>query len=141
ISGTLTRMRVWRARKEGKTYPGLINLLEAAPSPDLTAEEAEVFHEAYTEGLHHAQRLLAGTQSTDDTVDSGEDEAGDAWRSALPAPPKKKRRATLRDRVLALLGDSPMALADIVAELPDASERSISNALSELVREGEAVRP
>ncbi|TGB06549.1 hypothetical protein [Streptomyces sp. MZ04] len=58
--GVLFTARTWNARKENKTYPGIIALYESAPIPVLTPEEDRVFKEAYAKALEYAELLLSG---------------------------------------------------------------------------------
>ncbi|MFF7335432.1 hypothetical protein [Streptomyces sp. NPDC008150] len=124
--GALFLSRVFRARKENKTYPHLIALMEAKPMTVLTPEEDQVFQDAYARWLPHAEALLAG--DTDDEPDyetAGLDDEDDE-----PTP------GSIKDRILDLLADGPQALKDIRHRMPDVAPGSVNNAMAELNQAG-----
>lgn len=63
--GALFTARTWNARKENKTYPGIIALYESAPIPILTPEEDRIFKDAYAKALEYAELLLSGEDPKD----------------------------------------------------------------------------
>ncbi|MTE22616.1 conjugal transfer protein TraA [Streptomyces sp. TRM43335] len=142
-SGQPYLSRVWRAIKRERTYPGLIDLMESAPVPDFTPEEAAVFRQAYAEALAAAERLLGGEADEDGGREAApprrERSAGPAAPS-VPAPPR-----TLRDQVLEALAGGPLRTREIRAAVGVGTEGgpasgSVDNALSKLQDEGLVVR-
>lgn len=63
--GQLYKARTFKAVKEGKTFPGLIELYESAPIPVLTPEEDAIFQAEYAKALAKAERLLRGEADSD----------------------------------------------------------------------------
>ena len=135
--GSLFTNRTWLARKENKTYPHLIDLMESAPIPNLTPEEDAVFQESYARWLDHAELLLLGEDTEGGegggyeydprAVDPLDDE------DAIPA-------STIKHRILDLLTDGPLALKDVRHKMPDVAPGSVNNAMNELKEAGH-VRP
>lgn len=142
--------RVFRAVKKNRTYPGLIALMEAAPCPGFTPEEADVFRQAYTEALPYAEALMLGGK--DATVDKAAlvAELGtvvDALEThrAVTAGKAPAPALTLRDRILAALADGPRRTREIrqavgVGTDGGPASGSVDNALSKLADEGHLVR-
>jgi hypothetical protein len=139
--------RTWFARKEHKTYPGLIALMESAPIPRLTPQEELVFQTAHAKWLAFAEALL-----TDGDTKEGIEQAGDAAQAVA-----KERLAalgihddeeeddqpsagTIKDRILDLLAAGPTALKDVRKQMPDVAPGSVNNAMTEL-REAGHVQP
>ncbi|MCC3654742.1 hypothetical protein LIX60_25410 [Streptomyces sp. S07_1.15] len=146
-SGRAASMRTFKAVKENRAFPGLINLYESAPIPGLTPEEDGVFQEAYAIALEAAERLLAGEDpyaAEEDQEDGGKrtrkQETAAPRRSAVPTPPR-----TLPDLVLAALTDGPLRTREIRAAVgvgePDGpASGSVDNALSKLAETGRVVK-
>jgi hypothetical protein len=126
--GSLFLARTFYAHKENKTYPGLIALFESAPIPTLTPEEDQVFQQAYAKWLPHAEALLAGE---DADGDGGEGYSPVVDPFAAPALPAATG-ATIKDRILELLADGPMAIKAIRAALPDVASGSVNNTIGQL---------
>jgi hypothetical protein len=135
--GSVFLERVFYARKENKTYPGLIALYESAPIPTLTPEEHKVFQEAYAKWLPHAELLLAGEDEEGGSEYAGY--AGDA-RDLLEDEDDQPSSGSIKDRILDLLADGPMALRDVRKRMEDVAPGSVNNAMAEL-REACAVTP
>lgn len=133
--GSVFLSRTFNTRKENKTYPGLIALYESAPIPALTPPEHDIFIRAYAKWLPHAEMLLAGeegegadteyTQFVDSLTDDEDDQPS---------------TGSIKDRILDLLIDGPMALKDVRKRIPDVAAGSVNNAMVEL-REAGAVTP
>jgi hypothetical protein len=130
-SGSLFLGRTWFARKENKTYPGLIALMESAPIPRLTPEEDRVFQESYARWLAFAEQLLAGD-------DEGEATDYDpAIVDSLADEDDQPSTGTIKDRILDVLADGPTALKDVRKRLADEfAAGSVNNAMGELRAEG-----
>jgi hypothetical protein len=135
--GTVFVARTWFARKENKTYPGLIKLMESAPVPVLTPEEHRVFQESYAKWLPYAEALLA-----DENGDEGNDTGYQAEGRDILADDEDDEPSTgsIKDRILDLLTDGPMALKDIRRKMPDVAPGSVNNAMADL-REAGLVTP
>jgi hypothetical protein len=130
--GSIFLSRTWFARKENKTYPGLIALMESRPIPRLSPEEDAVFQASYAKWLDYAEQLLAGDDepTSDETaaargligVDEGDDQPS---------------VGTIKDRILDLLADGqPWPLKDVRAQLDDVAPNSVNNAMVELHHAG-----
>jgi hypothetical protein len=133
--GTVFVARTWFARKENKTSPGLIELLESAPIPRLTPEEDRVFQESYAKWLPHAEALLAGDDAeNEDGSSTGYSE--NALRSLAAADDEDDQPSTgtIKDRIRDLLAGGPMALKDVRQQMPDVAPGSVNNAMQELQR-------
>ena len=137
--GSVFLARTWFARKENKTYPGLIALMESAPIPRLTPEEDRVFQESYAKWLEHAEQLLAG----EDTEGAS---GGMTYSPAIAASLQdddeddQPSAGSIKDRILDLLTAGPMALKDVRHRLTDVAPGSVNNAMTEL-REAGHVEP
>ncbi|MFD7995498.1 hypothetical protein [Streptomyces mexicanus] len=142
--GSLYVNRTWYARKENKTYPHLIDLMESASIPRLTPQEDIIFTASYERWLAFAEALLAG---------EGEDEgisnavtAEEAARKANPVWPDDDENddqpptGSIKDRILDALTEGPLALRDVRKRLHDVAPGSVNNAMTELHHEGH-VRP
>lgn len=130
--GSLFTARTWFARKENKTYPGLIALMESRPIPRLTPEEDAVFQKSYAKWLAFAEQLLAGDDepASEDTATAreliGVDDEDDDEPSA----------GTIKDRILGVLADGePRPLKDVRKHI-DAAPASVNNAMAELREAG-----
>lgn len=142
--GSLYTNRTWFARKQNKTYPHLIDLMESAAIPRLTPDEDLIFQTAYAKWLAFAEALL-----TDGETPEGIDAAGAAAQTAA-----KEQLATLgihddededddqpatgsiKDRILDALADGPLALKDVRKRLDDVAAGSVNNAMAELHHDG-----
>jgi len=139
--GSLYVNRTWFARKENKTYPHLIALMESAPIPGLTPEEDLIFQTSYAKWLAFAEVLL-----TEGDTAEGIDQAGDAAQTVA-----KERLAALgiddedddqpsagsiKDRILDILAAGPLALKDVRRKMPDVAPGSVNNAMAELHNNG-----
>lgn len=142
--------RVFRAVKQRRTYPGLIALMEAAPIPGFTDEEAEVFHQAYAEALPYAELLMTvGKKGAAQGGGGEETETAPADRE--PAPVLAKSPAapvpaarSLRDLVLDALAAGPRATREIrqavgVGTEGGPSAGTVGNVLTALREEGAIV--
>jgi hypothetical protein len=137
--GSVFLERVFYARKENKTYPGLIALYESAPIPGLTPEEHKVFQDAYAKWLPHAELLLAGDDSEEGG--SGVEYAGyEAAGRDLDDEDDQPSTGSIKDRILDLLVDGPMALRDVRKRMEDVAPGSVNNAMTAL-REAGHVEP
>jgi DNA-binding transcriptional ArsR family regulator len=137
--GSVFLERVFYARKENKTYPGLIALYESAPIPGLTPEEDRVFQEAYATWLDHAEALLAGDDGEEGG--SGSEYAGyEAAARDLDDEDDQPSAGSIKDRILDLLVDGPMALRDVRKRMEDVAPGSVNNAMTAL-REAGHVEP
>ncbi|MFD9564378.1 hypothetical protein [Streptomyces sp. NPDC059994] len=140
-SGTVFLGRTWFARKENKTYPGLIALMESAPIPRLTPEEDAVFQQSYQRWLAFAEALLAGEgeEDIDNAVEALTDVATEQL-AALRADDEDDdapSAGTIKDRILDLLSDGqPWPLKDVRKHLDDMSPASVNNAMAELRGDG-----
>ncbi|MFD8147359.1 hypothetical protein [Streptomyces sp. NPDC059708] len=136
--GRATSMRVFKAVKVNRTFPGLINLYESAPIPTLTPAEDEIFRQAYAEALAAAEDLLAGAEDEDGAAGKG---AQRPTRGTAPLPPRP-----LADRILTALADGPRRTREIRAAVgvgePDGpASGSVDNALSKLFETGRIIKP
>ncbi|WP_031183044.1 hypothetical protein, partial [Streptomyces seoulensis] len=127
--GSLFLNRTWYAHKENKTYPGLITLMESAPIPRLTPDEDRVFQESYARWLDHAEALLAG-ECDDDTPETGQQASN--TQVVLDDEDDQPSAGSIKDRILDLLTDGPMALKDVRRHLSDVAAGSVNNAMAEL---------
>lgn len=140
--GTLYVNRTWFARKENKTYPGLINLMESAPIPRLTPDEDLIFQTAYAKWLAFAETLL----TEGDTAEGIEQAATDGQSAAkqqLAAlgihddeDDDQPSTGSIKDRILDLLANGPMTLKDVRHRLDDVAAGSVNNAMTELKEAG-----
>ncbi|CAL9667256.1 hypothetical protein SUDANB145_07223 (plasmid) [Streptomyces sp. enrichment culture] len=147
--GSLYTNRTWLARKENKTYPHLIDLMESAPIPRLTPEEDLLFQTAYVKWLAFAEALLAGGDTTEG-IDNAADAAQAAAKEELARlgirseeddeDDEQPSAGTIKDRILDLLASGPMAIRDIRAKLSDVAPGSVNNAITDL-REAGHVEP
>lgn len=140
--GSVFLMRVFKAVKENKTFPGLIALYESAPIPRLTPEEDAIFQQAYAEALPLAQELLEGGGGEDEAGKKGNSKAKGpgrlrfgAGRSAAPPVPVKALPERILG-VLALADGQQMKIKEIRAALPDANPTSVGNAMTALRGQG-----
>ncbi|MFF1298159.1 MULTISPECIES: hypothetical protein [unclassified Streptomyces] len=135
--GQVFLARTWFARKENKTYPGLIALMESAPIPRLSPEEDRVFQESYARWLPYAEALLAGE---DEDGQTGEYTAD--IRSLLDDDEDNDQPSTgsIKERILDALAGGPMALKDVRKKMPDVAPGSVNNVMQEL-REAGHVAP
>ncbi|WP_345176519.1 hypothetical protein [Streptomyces lavendulae] len=136
--GRATSMRVFKAVKENRTFPGLINLYESAPIPALTPAEDEIFRRAYAEALAAAEDLLAGDE---EDGGAGGKTAPRPARGAAPALP-----VSLTDRILSALAEGPRRTREIrtavgVGEPDGPASGSVDNALSKLFEAGRIIKP
>lgn len=130
--GSVFLSRTFNARKENKTYPGLIDLYESAPIPTLTPAEHDIFTRGYAKWLPHAEQLLAGpdeesssTAYAEQAVDPLADDDG------------QPSAASIKDRILTVLANGqPWALKDVRKRLDDVAPGSVNNAMAELRVEG-----
>ncbi|MFM9373256.1 hypothetical protein [Streptomyces sp. Da 82-17] len=142
--GSVFLGRTWFARKENKTYPGLIKLMESAPIPRLSPEEDVVFQTSYARWLAFAEELLAGGDTAE-----GIDAAVDAEQAVAKEQlarlgihdadeeDEQPSAGTIKDRILDLLADGqPWKLRDVRARLDDVSPASVNNAMAELHHAG-----
>ncbi|MGA4803577.1 hypothetical protein [Streptomyces lavendulocolor] len=144
--------RVFRAVKQRRTYPGLIKLMESAPLPDFTPEEAGIFQRAYAEYLPYAEALMVGgidvaggiaavAGAEPETVtEAGGEHVTIRAPKAPPAAPR-----TLRDRILDALAAGPRRTREIrqavgVGTDGGPASGSVDNTLSKLHDEGLIVR-
>lgn len=131
--------RTWFARKEAKTYPGLIALMESAPIPRLTPEEDAVFQASYAKWLEHAELLLAGEDG--EASDGGAEYNPAVIASYEDDEDDQPSAGSIKDRILDLLADGrPWALKDVRHRLDDVAPGSVNNAMNELHHAG-AVQP
>ncbi|MFF1358765.1 hypothetical protein [Streptomyces sp. NPDC058297] len=133
--GSIFLSRTWFARKENKTYPGLIKLMESAPIPRLSPEEDAVFQASYAKWLDYAEQLLAGDDelSSDETAMARELSGVDSDDEDDDQPSV----GTIKDRILDLLADGqPWALKDVRARLSDVAPTSVNNVMVELHHAG-----
>ncbi|MEV7512687.1 hypothetical protein AB0O57_32485 [Streptomyces sp. NPDC091201] len=152
--GTVGLMRVWRAVKEQRTYPGLIRLMESAPVPGLTPEEEQVFHAAYAHALRYAEDMLQGSGGidleavepetvTDDPDASNGGDTDSGLPVGMPRPPAKVQ--TLGDRIVDALTAGPMRTRDIRAAVGvgtpgGPSAASVETTMSRLSADGRIVK-
>ena len=139
--GNLFTNRTWFARKENKTYPHLIRLMESRPVPHLTEQETIVFGLSYQRWLAFAEALLAGEgeEGVDNAVAAEQAVVG--VQSHLLQDDDEDDDApsggTIKDRILDLLSDGqPWPLKDVRKRLDDMSPASVNNAMAELRGEG-----
>lgn len=148
--GSVFLSRTWFARKENKTYPGLIALMESRPIPRLTPEEDAVFQMSYAKWLAFAEELLAGGD-TAEGIDNAADAAQTVAKDELARlgidldeddeDDDEPSTGTIKDRILDLLADGQIwALKDVRHRLHDVAAGSVNNAMGELHDEG-AVAP
>jgi hypothetical protein len=137
--GSVFLSRTFNARKEKKTYPGLIDLYESAPIPVLTPPEQDIFARGYAKWLPHAEALLAGE---DEEGGSGGEYAGyeGTARDLLADEDDQPSAGSIKDRILDLLTGGPMALKDVRKKMPDVASGSVNNAMTAL-REAGHVEP
>lgn len=141
--GSLYVNRTWFARKENKTYPGLIALMESAPIPRLTPDEDLIFQTAYAKWLAFAETLLT-EGDTKEGIDQAGADAQAAAKEQLAAlgihddedDDEQPSAGSIKDRILDLLADGPMALKDVRAKLPDVAPGSVNNAMTQLNEAG-----
>jgi len=141
--GSLYVNRTWYARKENKTYPHLIALMESAPIPRLTFEEDLVFQTAYAKWLAFAETLLAEGDTAEGIAQAGAD-AQAAAKEQLAAlgihdnedDDGQPSAGSIKDRILDLLAGGPMALKDVRHHLADVAPGSVNNAMTELKEAG-----
>lgn len=134
--------RTWNARKENKTYPGLINLMESRDIPWLTEQEVIVFSVSYQRWLAFAEALLAG-----EGEDEGISNAVSAEQTARKENPlwpddeddDQPSAGSIKDRILDLLAGGPMALKDVRSKMPDVAPGSVNNAMTELRQAGHVI--
>ncbi|WP_340564442.1 hypothetical protein, partial [Streptomyces sp. GSL17-111] len=144
--------RVFRAVKERRTYPGLIALMEAAPVPGFTEEEAAVFRQEYAEALPYAELLMTvGKKGAAQGGGGGEEETEEVPADREPAPALTKSPAApasaarpLRDLILTALEDGPRLTREIrqavgVGTEGGPSAGTVGNALTALREEGAIV--
>lgn len=144
--GSLYVNRTWFARKENKTYPHLIALMESAPIPRLTPEEDLIFQTAYVKWLAFAETLLTEGDTAEGIAQAGAD-AQTAAKEQLAAlgihdedEDDQPSAGSIKDRILDFLADGPMALKDVRSKMPDVAAGSVNNAMTEL-REAGHVQP
>lgn len=129
--GSVFLSRTFNARKENKTYPGLIDLYESAPIPTLTPAEHDIFTRAYAKWLPHAELLLAGPE--EDPAATAREQVVDP----LAEDDAQTSTASIKDRILAVLADGqPWALRDVRQRLADVTPGSVNNAMAELRENG-----
>lgn len=142
--GSLFTNRTWFARKESKTYPHLIGLMESRDIPWLTDQEAIIFQLSYERWLAFAEALLAG-----EGEDEGISNAVNAEENARKSNPlwpddeddDQPSAGSIKDRILDLLSDGrPWPLKDVRQRLDDVAPGSVNNAMTDL-REAGAVQP
>jgi hypothetical protein len=104
--------------------------MESAPTPTLTPEEDRVFRDAYARWLPHAEALLAGD------LDSGAEDGDAAYRDFLDDDDDQPSAGSIKDRILDLLADGPMALRDVRKRMPDVAPGSINNVMGDLHQAG-----
>jgi hypothetical protein len=137
--GSLFVNRTWFARKENKTYPHLIDLMESSPIPWLTEQEAIIFQLSYQRWIAFAEALLAG-----EGEDEGISNAVSAEQTARKENPlwpddeddDQPSAGSIKDRILDLLADGPLALKDVRHKMPDVAPGSVNNAMTELRQAG-----
>jgi hypothetical protein len=127
--GSLFLARTFGARKENKTFPGLIALYESAPIPTLSPDEHRVFQESYAYWLQHAEDLLAGEDPDGDTDQVDED-------TLAETPAAASDTGAVADRILTVLADGPMAIKDVRAALPGLAPGSVNNTMAKLHEAG-----
>ncbi|WP_039942968.1 hypothetical protein [Streptomyces himastatinicus] len=134
--GSLFTNRTWFARKENKTYPHLIDLMESHDIPWLTEQEVIVFGVSYQRWLAFAEALLAGEG------EEGIQEAVDAHQGVVKEQSAflgddedddQPSASSIKDRILDVLANGPMALKDVRKRLADEfAAGSVNNAMGEL---------
>jgi hypothetical protein len=108
-----TSNRTWFARKENKTYPGLIALMESAPIPRLTPDEDLIFQTAYAKWLAFAETLLAEGDTAEGIAQAGTTYRPPPRSSSPPSASTTRTKTTtsrpgsIKDRILDLLADRP----------------------------------
>jgi DNA segregation ATPase FtsK/SpoIIIE-like protein len=129
VDGRAEFMRTFYAQKVDGRYVDMLELFGTEPPVTLTPEEIAVAGAAYAnrtnrEALASIAQNLPATATAADSAEPG---AG----PALPfTPPTAK--TTLKDRVLELLADGPMAIKAIRAALPDVAPGSVNNTIGQL---------
>ena len=127
--------RTWYARKENKTYPGLVALMESAPIPRLTPEEDAVFQASYAKWLEYAEQLLAGEDA--EGTSGGAAHAPAAVAYLDDEDDDQPSTGSIKDRILDVLADGqPWALKDVRHRLADVTPGSVNNAMAELRETG-----
>lgn len=146
--GSLFVNRTWFARKENKTYPHLIELMESRPIPTLSAEEDLVFQTAYERWLAFAEALLTGDDSAEgiDNAVEAEQTVAKGQLAALGIDDEDEddqpSSGNIKERILDLLADGrPWTLKEVRSRLADVAPRSVSNAMAELHRHDGLVAP
>ncbi|MFE7620181.1 hypothetical protein [Streptomyces sp. NPDC057496] len=147
--------RVFRAVKKDRTYPGLIALMESAPLPGLTPEEAEIFRDTYEEVLPYAEVLMTegaprkSARRSSEADDEDYDMERPSRRTARTAPDTPAAPAVpapaLADLVLTALADGPLRTRDIrkavgVGTPEGPAAGSVDNTLLKLAEQGLAAR-
>ncbi|GAA3154650.1 hypothetical protein ACFQ0X_43690 [Streptomyces rectiviolaceus] len=140
--GSLFMNRTWNAHKENKTYPRLIALMESRPMPRLEGEEHRVFQESYARWLDQAEQLLAGEGEEGGSGEYTAAEAAEA-RELMDTDEDDDAPSVgnIKDRILDVLADGPMALKDVRRRLPGVAPGSVNNAMGELHNDDGLVRP
>ncbi|MEU6054215.1 hypothetical protein ABZ829_27815 [Streptomyces xanthochromogenes] len=141
--GSLYVNRTWFARKENKTYPHLIKLMESRPVPHLTEQEVVIFGLSYQRWLAFAEALLAGEDSEEGVNGAMGaeravvDQQRHLWENPDDGEAEGASSGTIKDRILDLLADGqPWPLKDVRKHLDDVSPASVNNAMAELRGEG-----
>jgi hypothetical protein len=132
--GSLYVNRTWYARKENKTYPHLIALMDARPIPQLTPEEADVFQQSYARWLAFAEAMLAGDDEVE-AVQGVSDEQTKLLRDlkADDEDDDEPSTGTIKARILDLLADGEIwPLKNVRRHLYDVAAGSVNNAMGEL---------
>lgn len=137
--GILFTARTWYARKENRTYPGIIALYESTPIPVLTPEEDGIFKDAYAKALEYAELLLAGEDPKnighgDFTAgEVAEDFTGDDEDDGLPVP-------VIKHLILDLLADGEIwEISTIRHRIKDANPLLINTAVGELQNDDQQI--
>jgi hypothetical protein len=141
--GSLYVNRTWFARKENKTYPHLIALMESAPIPRLTPDEDLIFQTAYAKWLAFAETLLTEGDTAEGIAQAGTD-AQAAAKEQLAAlgihdedeDDDQPSTGSIKDRILDLLASGPMALKDVRKNMTDVAAGSVNNAMNALCEAG-----
>lgn len=136
--GSVFTARTFNARKENKTYPGLLALYESAPIPVLTAPEHDVFVKGYAKWLPVAEQLLAGEDPDDEETAAARELVGITDED--DEDDDEPSTGTIKDRILDVLADGqPHPLKDVRRRIDDASPASVNNAMAELREAGAVV--
>ncbi|MCL8016859.1 hypothetical protein [Streptomyces sp. AS02] len=143
--GSLYVNRTWFARKENKTYPHLIALMESRPIPRLTPEEDLIFQTAYAKWLAFAEALLTGGD-TEQGINNAANAAQTAAKQELTRlgihddeDDDQPSTGSIKDRILDLLAGGPMALKDVRRRLDDVAPGSVNNAMTDLREAGHVI--